>query len=257
MARSLLTHSEANSVRPREAIILAGGFGTRLSSLLPDRQKCMAPVGGRPFLEVLLCWLRSHGIEHVVLATGYLAESVAEYFGDGSKWGLALDYSVDRPAQGTAGAVLRAVACLSGPAFLVLNGDSFTDVALLDFLDFHARVGSVFSLVAVPLPEPTDYGSVVFDSTGRVTGFAEKEGTLSKWVNAGVYVVSRGALEAIPAVRPASLEKEWVPTLVGRGAWVFAFPHNGYFIDFGTPDRFNRLMDDWPQIAARIQECLR
>src|SRR5713226_9914788 len=143
-----------------QALILAGGLGKRLRAAYANAPKSLAPVAGRPFLDYLMRWLQVSGFSNVVLCVGYKAEQIRERYQDGRHWGLRISYSVEKEPLGTAGAIKNAEALLQGNAFLVLNGDSFTDVSLRDLVQFHRRRRGLATLALAPAPEDSRYGSV-------------------------------------------------------------------------------------------------
>jgi len=224
------------------AVLLVGGIGTRLQSVLPATPKPLAPVGGAPFLQLLVRQLRSQGIRRVVMCTGHLADQIEEEFGDGHKWDLAIMYSKESRPLGTAGAV-KFAECYLAPAsdFLVMNGDSFLELDFSEFMRFHREHNGLISIAVRRVPDTTRYGTVQLDSHNRVVGFREKMGTpVPGIINGGVYLFKRAILEHIPDGR-ASLEKDLFPRLLGRG--VYALEQQGMFIDIGTPEDYARAQE--------------
>ena len=224
------------------AVLLAGGLGTRLRSVVADRPKVLAPVAGRPFLAWLLEQVSAAGIRRAVLCTGHLAEQVEAAFGD--RWGdVQLVYSEETEPLGTGGALRHALPHLgAGPCF-VLNGDSCCATPLAPLWQHHALRGARATLLATLVPDAARFGRLEADATGHVTGFHEKDGRHAPaWINAGVAVVARGVVERIPPARPASLEHEVWPALIGQGLIVLR--RVAPFVDIGTPEDF--------AIAARV-----
>jgi len=224
---------------PIPAVLLVGGMGTRLQSVLPSTPKPLAPVGEIPFLELLVLQLRSQCIRQMVMCTGYRAEQVEQQFGDGSKWGVVIGYSRERRPLGTAGALKFAEPLFrSAPNFLVMNGDSFLEFDYPKLLHFHRQHGGVASIAVCGVPDASRYGTVQFDALHRVTGFCEKKNSRTPGtVNGGVYLFSRAALQHFPD-GPASLEKDVFPLLLDHG--VYAAKQDGMFIDIGMPDDYAR-----------------
>ena len=223
---------------PRTAVILAGGLGTRLRSAVPDRQKVVAEVGGRPFIYRLLEDLEAQGVRQVVLCTGHLAETVrAAITALGS--GLTLRYSEEPEPLGTAGALALARPLLpeSEPVF-VLNGDSFCDVDLGALAAWHRRCGAAATLTLTRVPDTARYGGVTLDD-GRVVAFHEKGRTGPGWINAGVYCVGPALLAALPTGRQCSLEREVFPTEPS----LYGYCGGGRFIDIGLPDTYRDAAD--------------
>jgi len=221
------------------AVLLVGGAGTRLRSVVSSLPKPMAPVGSRPFLELLVRQLRHHGIRRVVMCTGYLADQIENEFGDGHNLDVKITYSRELLPMGTAGAVKLAQTCLRDATdFFVMNGDSFLEVDFRQFLRFHREHCGLASMAVSRVPNAHRYGTVRVDPTGRVSGFAEKTGSeVAGLVNAGVYVFDRSVLEYIPE-GAGSLERDVFPQLLGRG--MYAMEQHGLFIDIGTPEDYAR-----------------
>lgn len=229
-----------------KAIMLVGGLGTRLRSVVPSTPKVLASVGEKSFLELLLRQLRSQGIRKLVMCTGYLADQIESKFGDGRMWDVSIEYSKEEMPLGTGGAVKLAQRYLQDvPEFLVLNGDSFLEVDLESMMAFHrGRDGAIATMAVVRVENASRYGTVHLDVSGRVTGFAEKTGSEAPGlVNAGIYVFDQSVLQHIPE-GPASLERDVFPRLLARG--VYGQEQRGMFIDIGTPTDY-----------ARAQELLR
>ena len=239
------------------AVLLVGGLGTRLRSVLPSTPKSLARLGNIPFLELLVLQLRSHGFRRVVMCTGHLAEQVEKEFGDGRKWELEIEYSYESKPLGTAGALKHADHLLgNADKFLVMNGDSFLEFDYAGLLAFHCQHGGIASLAVRQVPDASRYGSVQVDSQQRVVAFVEKSNSgAAGLVNGGVYLFNRSALAHLPE-GPASLEREVFPTLLKYG--VYAAEYDGMFIDIGTPADYARaqeLCDKLRQAALAAQSC--
>ena len=221
------------------AFLLVGGLGTRLQSVLPSTPKPLARVGNMPFLELLVLQLRSQGIRRIVMCTGHLAGQIEEEFGDGRKWDVAIDYSREPQPLGTAGAVKLAEGYLKQASnFLVMNGDSFLELDLRQFIQFHREHGALASLGVRKVPDAARYGTVHIDANHRVVGFSEKTGAATAGViNGGVYVFNRAVLDQVPQ-GPASFEKDVFPRVLEQG--VYALEQHGMFIDIGTPEDYAR-----------------
>lgn len=230
---------EETGVAGIPAVLLVGGFGTRLQSVLPETAKPIAPLGEITFLELLILQLRSQGIRRLVMCTGHRAEQIESVCGDGRKWGMTIEYSRESQPLGTAGAVKFAESLLrESPEFLVTNGDSFLEFELLELLRFHRRHGGLVSLATRRVADASRYGAVEVDKHSRVVRFCEKNNSGAPGVvNGGVYLFHRTALQHFPE-GPSSLEKDIFPRLLNYG--VFAAEQNGMFIDIGTPDDYAR-----------------
>jgi NDP-sugar pyrophosphorylase family protein len=235
-----------------KAVLLVGGLGTRLRSLVPSAPKVLASVGKGSFLELLLRQLRSQGVHRLVLCTGYLADQIENRFGDGKTWGVEIEYSKEEKALGTAGAVKRAQHYLRDvPDFLVMNGDSFLEVDFHRLMDFHRGHGAMATMAVLRVRDTGRYGTVHVDANSRVRGFAEKTGSdIPGLVNGGVYIFNHGVLQHIPE-QPASLERDVLPRLLDQG--VYAQEQHGMFIDIGTPAdyvRAQQLCDSLNEAAS-------
>jgi D-glycero-alpha-D-manno-heptose 1-phosphate guanylyltransferase len=220
-----------------EAVILAGGFGTRLRSVVSDVPKPLAPVAGRPFVAHVLDLLATQGIRRVVLATGFMADLVERELG-GDWHGMQLAYSAETEPLGTGGAIAKAMPLLGGDAFFVLNGDTFLS---LDYasLDRAARAsGRCLCMALAAVPDVARYGAVVVES-GQVTGFKEKGQPGPGFINAGVYRLRRDVQACFPIAASFSFEADVLGRLVTMGE-VSAFKQTERFIDIGVPDDYAR-----------------
>jgi mannose-1-phosphate guanylyltransferase len=231
------------SLPPPEAVIVAGGFGSRLLPLTERRPKHLLEVGGVPFLEHQLSRLAAAGVRHVVVATSYRAELFEPVLGDGGRWGLAVDYVQEAEPLGTGGAIRNVAPALADDpdgAVVVLNGDVLSGHDLAAQLRGFAtpRDGRRVdvSLHLVEVEDARAFGCVPTDDAGRVTGFTEKsDRPVTNQVNAGCYVFRRQVLDTIPAGRVVSVERETFPGLVEAGALVVGHVENAYWRDVGTP----------------------
>ena len=217
------------------AVILAGGSGTRLRSVISDRPKVLAEVKGRPFLAYLLDWLAAARVRSAVFCTGYLADHVREALG--AKHGpMSLLYSEESTPLGTGGALRLALPMLDSDPVLVVNGDSFCGLDLKDFLNWHDSQRAVATLVSVWMADAGRYGHVNIKGDGCVLGFNEKGCCSEGWINAGIYLLSRSLLQDIPEGTAVSLEREMFPMWVGRG--LYGYRTNQPFLDIGTPESY-------------------
>jgi D-glycero-alpha-D-manno-heptose 1-phosphate guanylyltransferase len=224
------------------AILLVGGKGTRLQAVLSSKPKPLALVGNIPFLQLLVMQLSSQGVRRMIMSTGHLADQIEETFGDGDRWNAHIQYSKESQPLGTAGAVKFAERYLQESSdFLVVNGDSFTEIDIHEFIRFHRQHAGVVSMAVRRVPNAARYGTVEVDGFNRITGFSEKTGSASSGlINAGVYMFKREVLERIPQ-GPSSLENELFPKFLTLG--MYASERDGVFIDIGTPEDYARAQE--------------
>jgi mannose-1-phosphate guanylyltransferase len=221
-----------------QALILAGGEGTRLRPLTSTVPKPVVPLVDRPFIAFMIDWLRSHGVDDVVMSCGHLASGVRNVLGDGQALGIRLRYVEEPRPLGTGGA-LKFAERLLDERFLMLNGDVLTDIDLTAQLEQHERAGAVGTLALTPVDDPSAYGLVRLDKAGAVTEFVEKpspDQVDTNNISAGAYVLERSVLELLEAGEPASIERDVFPRLVGDG--LYGCVARGYWLDIGTPERY-------------------
>jgi mannose-1-phosphate guanylyltransferase len=237
-----------------QALILAGGEGTRLRPLTYTTPKPVMPLAGRPFLSFMLDWAHGHGVDEVILSCGFMSEAVKRVLGDIYD-GMRLRYVVEDEPLGTAGPVRLALdQGVLEERLIVLNGDVLTDIDLGAELDQHTRTGARVTLALYPVDDTASYGVVPTDSEDRVEAFLEKAAgeTPTNRINAGAYVIEREVIEAIPAGRPVSFEREVFPALVGDG--LYGYLAEGYWIDIGTPQRY--LEATWHLLSGQLKSNL-
>ena len=224
-----------------DAIILAGGMGTRLRAVVADRPKVLATVKDRPFLTRLLDQLAAARIESVVLSTGYMADQIESVIGK-TYAGMRIRYSPEDQPLGTAGGLRRALDKTSSDPVFALNGDSCCSVDFNRFYQFHCAKKARATLLLTEVEDTSRFGRVEADDEGAVREFEEKGGaTLPGWINAGVYCLARSVIESVPAGTALSLEREVFPGLIGAGLW--AFRGGGAFIDIGTPQSYGEAQN--------------
>ena len=231
------------------AVLLVGGRGERLRTVLSSTPKPLAAVGNRSFLELLIRQLRCQGIRRLVMCTGYLADQIEHEFSDGHALDVAIRYSKESSPLGTGGALKHAQSYLQDTSeFLVMNGDSFVEIDFHQLIRFHREHGGLVSLAVSAVQNAHRYGTVEVAANNRVMGFREKTGSgAAGLVNAGVYVFNRAVLGYIPD-GPASLERDIFPQVLDQG--VYAFEQNGMFIDIGTPEDYARAQ----QLCDRLYD---
>lgn len=232
----------------KRAVVLAGGKGTRLRPYTVALPKPLMPIGEYPILEVIIRQLHAHGFEHITLAVNHQADLFRAFFGDGSKWGIKIDYSLESKALSTMGP-LKLIDDLP-EHFLVMNGDILTDVAYGQFLADHMEADRLFTISAAPRVQRIDYGVLKVDGDSLLVGFEEKP-SIPFLVSMGVYAVSRRALEVIPVDTAYGFD-DMVLRFLAEGRDVKAIPHTGYWLDIGRPDDYERAIEDWPELSARL-----
>jgi mannose-1-phosphate guanylyltransferase len=221
-----------------QALILAGGEGTRLRPLTSTVPKPVVPLVDRPFIVYMLDWLRRHGIDDVVMSCGHLASGVRNVLGDGSAFDVKLRYVEEPRPLGTGGA-LKFAESLLDERFLMFNGDVLADFDLTAQIAHHERTGARATLALTPVEDPTAYGLVRTEGDGAVTEFVEKpapDQIDTRNISAGAYVLERSILELLEPEQPASIERDVFPQLVGAG--LYGCVSEGYWLDIGTPERY-------------------
>jgi mannose-1-phosphate guanylyltransferase len=237
-----------------QALVLAGGEGTRLRPLTHTVPKPVMPLAGRPFLTFMLDWLGEHGVDDVLLSCGFLAHAVEDVLGDQHD-GMRLRYVHEDEPLGTAGPVrLAADEGLLADRLFILNGDVLTDMDLTAQLAFHEEKNATATLALIAVEDTSSYGVVPTDEDGAVIEFLEKSPgpAPTNRINAGAYVIEREVVERIPAGRSVSFEREVFPSLVGEG--LYGFMSEGYWIDIGTPERY--LESTYDLLSGRVKSTL-
>ncbi|SDP04939.1 mannose-1-phosphate guanylyltransferase [Nakamurella panacisegetis] len=222
-----------------DAVVLVGGQGTRLRPLTLSAPKPMLPTAGVPFLEHLLSRIREAGITHVVLGTSYRAETFSDHFGDGSAFGLEIEYVVEEAPLGTGGAIRNVFDRLRADDVMIFNGDILSGVDLGELLATHRDNAADVTLHLVKVADPRAFGCVPTDADGRVEAFLEKTANPpTDQINAGCYVFRREVIEGVAADTVVSVERETFPGLLSAGAKVMGHVDSSYWLDLGTPLAF-------------------
>jgi mannose-1-phosphate guanylyltransferase len=224
-----------------DAVILVGGKGTRLRPLTLSAPKPMLPTAGVPFVAHLIARIKDAGVRHIVLGTSYKAEVFSSYFGDGSEFGVSIDYVFESEPLGTGGGIRNVADKLRPEAdtILIFNGDVLSGCDLNALLDFHVAGAADATLHLTKVDDPRAFGCVPTDVDGRVTAFLEKDpNPVTDQINAGTYVFSRELLMSIPAGRPVSVERETFPGVLTNGQRMMGFVDRTYWRDLGTPRDF-------------------
>lgn len=232
----------------RRAILLAGGQGTRLRPYTVVLPKPLMPIGEYPILEVVVRQLVRSGFDHVTIAVNHQAELIKAFFGDGSKWRLRIDYSLEDAPLGTMGP-LRLIRDLP-EHFLVMNGDVLTD---LDFAAFHAEhtaANRLFTISSHQREQKVDYGVLMTGTDGTLQGFQEKPVTEYE-VSMGIYMVSRNVLPYIPDQRPFGFDELMRDLLAARQS-VHVRRYGGYWLDIGRADDYQQAIDEFSTTKRRF-----
>ena len=228
----------------QEAIILAGGKGTRLSDVVSDMPKVMAPVNGRPFLEYLLDYLTIFIIEHVVLSVGYKKEMIMDHFGSQYR-DIKIDYAIEEEPLGTGGGVQKAFEYIEGNRAFVINGDTLFKVDLTRHFDFHTIRKTDFSLTLREVEDVSRYGAVEVDDERKIIAFREKGEKRGKGlINGGVYLIHKRFFEKNAFPEKFSIEKDCLEALVNTGQF-YGLICRQYFIDIGIPEDYKQAQDDF------------
>jgi D-glycero-alpha-D-manno-heptose 1-phosphate guanylyltransferase len=227
------------------AIILAGGFGTRLQSVVNDLPKPMAPINGEPFLNYQLNYLKHYGIKNVILSVGYLAEKIKAYYGSNFN-GLEIDYVVEENPMGTGGGIRLALEKCTESLSFVLNGDSFFDVDLIKFYDLHIQNRSQISLALRKVNNSARYGTIEKTKENIISSFKEKSGIDHEGIiNGGVYLLDKNLyLQKTPSATNFSIEKDFFEKQLSNSL-ISGFEFEGYFIDIGIPEDYLKAQNDF------------
>jgi mannose-1-phosphate guanylyltransferase len=238
-----------------QALVLAGGEGTRLRPLTLTTPKPVIPLAGRPFMTYMLDWLGRHGVDDVILSCGFMSDAVESVLG-GEHGGIRLRYVHEEEPLGTAGPLRLALdaGALEGERLYVLNGDVLTDMDLTLEREQHERTGARATLCLTEVDDTASYGVVPTAEDGQVEAFLEKSPgpAPTNRINAGAYLLERDVVEMIPAGRAVSIEREIFPELVGNG--LYGFLAAGYWKDIGTPERY--LEGTWDLLAGVVPSAL-
>lgn len=237
-----------------QAVIMAGGEGSRLRPLTIGRPKPMVPLVNKPILAHLLDLLKRHGITEVVITVQYMAELVQGYFGDGREYGMCIQYSLESVPLGTAGGVKLAAHHVRSDPFLVISGDALTDFDLQRVVEFHEQAKAPATVVLARVENPLEYGVVVTDEAGRIVRFIEKPGwadVVSDTVNTGIYVLSREVLEYFEEGQVFDFSHDLFPLMIEQKRPPYGYVAEGYWTDIGNPAAYRRASED--VLAGRVE----
>jgi D-glycero-alpha-D-manno-heptose 1-phosphate guanylyltransferase len=229
----------------KEAIILAGGFGTRLQEVIKDVPKPMAPINNIPFLDYLLKYLAHYGIKRVVLSVGYLSDKVIMHYGNKFE-GMEIVYSVEEEPLGTGGGIRLAMQQCQSYDVLVMNGDSFFKIDLISFASKHSDYIADASLALRKVDDASRYGTITLGEFDKISAFKEKSSQPKPGtINAGIYILGKGNFtEETPANKSFSIEKDFFEKKLNN-LNIYGFTYSGYFIDIGIPEDYKQAQHDF------------
>ena len=233
----------------KRAVILAGGKGTRLKPYTAVLPKPLVPVGDVPVLEIIIRQLIENGFSHITIAVNHLAEIIKAFFGDGSKWGIRIDYSLEPKPLNTMGP-LKLISDLP-ENFLVMNGDVLTDLNYAALYERHVTDKNLFTISAYHRQQKVDFGVLDIGPDGRLTGFREKP-AYEYMVSMGVYVLNRRVLDVIPENTSYGFD-ELMLQLIKRGTPAAAKPFSGYWLDIGRPEDYERACSEFERFVGKSE----
>ena len=232
-----------------EAILLCGGLGTRLRSVVSDRPKPMADIAGKPFLHYLVKMLSESGLKHLIFALGYMGEQIEAYFQSGEEYGLSISYSYEDSPLGTGGAIRNALSNVSGENVLVLNADTYFHTDYESLLREQLKNKAAMTIASRKIEDISRYGAILKDESGRILRWNEKmssdqaEAPCPGEINGGIYVMQKSLIEKIPEGKQ-SLENDCIPAWLEDGLYLQAIPSDGYFMDIGIPEDYAQFKED-------------
>ena len=235
-----------------KAVVMAGGEGSRLRPLTINRPKPMVPLADRPVMGHIIELLKQHGITEVVMTVQYLASTIQDQYGDGSAYGVHIEYSVEETPLGTAGSVKNAAHLLQEP-FIVISGDALTDINLTELIAFHTNKGALATLTLKHVSNPLEYGVIITDDEGRIKQFLEKPSwgeVFSDTVNTGIYLLDPKVFDYFEAGVVADWSKDVFPTMLANADPLFGFVADGYWTDVGNIEEYMRATGDY--LAGRV-----
>lgn len=232
-----------------KAVILAGGLGTRLRPYTTVFPKPLMPIGESPILELIIRQLKAKGFDEITLAVGHLAELIMAFFNNGSKYGIKIDYSREEKKLGTAGGLGLLKDKLEGD-FLVMNGDVLTSLDFSEFLAFHKRSGSKATIALNRRHVDIDFGVIELDSDRKLKGYTEKP-RIDYLVSMGVYAFNESVLKYIPANEYLDIP-DLMKRLLAEGETVNGYIHEGYWLDIGRPDDYDKANNDTEKLYREL-----
>jgi len=220
-----------------DVLILCGGKGKRLRKISGAIPKPMVCVGGRPFLDILIDYLRASGFKRFILGLGYRADFIKKYYKARKIPGIEIVFSREKSPLGTGGAVKKAKRLIKSEVFLVLNGDSFSEFNAADFIKFYDQKKAAILLLLRKVKNAREFGAVTIDSRSAITCFSEKnKGSRGGFINGGIYLFNKSIFSQMPRKAEFSLEYDFFPKMAGKG--IYGYKKSGFFVDIGTPARY-------------------
>ena len=226
-------------VRPNniDVLILCGGLGKRIQSVAKDLPKSMVKINSQPFLDILIDYIADFGFKRFILCIGYMGNAIKRYY-QNKKCSLEIIFSEENEPLGTAGAIKNAESLIKSSSFLVINGDTFCQLDLSEFLKFHFNKNTLLSIVVANIRERNDYGFVTLSDSQQILGFNEKIRNHNEgFINTGFYLFQRRVLPLIPKGENLSLEKDFFSEIIAKEN-IYGYITQGYFIDIGTPESY-------------------
>ena len=236
-----------------QSLILAGGRGERMRPLTDKIPKVLLPIAGKPFLVHQINYLKNQGIKEIILAVGYKAQMVENYFTDGNKLGVKIIYSKEKTPLDTAGAIKNAENLIKDKELLILNGDSFTNINFKKMLKFHRKMKQPITIAAIKVKKPARFGQVLINDKSIITKFKEKNEKIKEaFINTGIYIFQKKILKNFSKNKKISLEKDVFPKFAGK---IVAFKIKGYFIDIGVKEDYQKFNQDIKKLSQTIKLC--
>jgi len=233
-----------------KAVILAGGRGINMRPFTFEMPKGLFPVGGKPILEQLIELLRKHEVRNILFSVGHLGEKIQDYFGDGRKFGVNIEYINEKEEAGTGGALVLAKKYLDNDSFLVVHGDILIDIDLNEMMSFHKNNEALGTIAVTTVLDPSSYGEIIMNGT-KITQFIEKPQKgkqKSQLISCGLYILEKGIFSYLPKKGPSQLEDIFAK-LASTGQ-LAAFPFSGRFLDIGTPKSYEKAIKEWGSVKA-------
>lgn len=237
-----------------KALYLAGGMGTRLKPLTDDLPKPMVPIMNKPLLERSMANLKENGIHEIVISTCYKSQYIKDYFGNGDKFGLNIEYVCEDAPLGTGGAIKK-TGHLYDDTFLVFNADILCNMDFRKLIEFHKAKSAAVTIAVTKVENPSAYGVIEYDQNDYALSFTEKPAAdqiKSNFINAGVYVIEPSVLKGIPENRPVSVERDIFPALLEKGDKIAVYKGCSYWMDIGTPEKYLQTHVDIMSGACKI-----